>query len=89
MKRILFSILTVSLFQSAVMSQELDRSRPPAPTPAPTINIPDASTFTLPNGLKVFVVTNSKLPQVSATLTIDRIAIMEGDKAGVAEMTGT
>jgi predicted Zn-dependent peptidase len=86
MKKIFVSIL---LLQSLnIFAQELDRSRPPKPGPAPEINIPDPASFTLPNGLKVFVVRNTKLPQVSATLTINREAIREGKKAGMANMAG-
>jgi zinc protease len=88
MKRFILSILTLSVLQIHASAQSIDRTKAPAAGPAPVINIPDASSFTLPNGLKVFVVTNNKLPQVSATLTIDRIAVQEGNKAGMAEMSG-
>lgn len=87
MKRILFLISVLATLQ--VHAQDIDRTRAPKPGPAPVINIPDAATFTLANGLKVFVVRNTKLPQVAATLTIDRNAIEEGKKAGMANMAGT
>jgi predicted Zn-dependent peptidase len=86
MKKLIVSILLLQSLTS--FSQEPDRSRPPKPGPAPEINIPDPASFTLPNGLKVFVVRNTKLPQVSATLTINREAILEGKKAGMANMAG-
>ena len=69
-------------------AQEVDRTAPPKPGPAPVIKIGDPEAFTLPNGLKVYVVTNRKLPQVSATLTIDRDPILEGSKAGVVNLAG-
>jgi len=74
----------------AVTAQvKIDRSKAPKPAPAPKIQIADPATFTLPNGLKVFVVQNTKLPRVSATLTIDRESILEGDKAGMVSMAGS
>ena len=72
-----------------LQAQIIDRSKAPKPGPAPVINIADPASFTLPNGLKVFVVTNTKLPQVSATLTIDRDPLLEGEKAGMLSMAGS
>ncbi len=66
----------------------IDRTRPPVPGPAPTINIPDAVSYTLPNGLQLYVVSNSKLPLVSATLTVDGKPQVYGNKAGLTEMAG-
>jgi predicted Zn-dependent peptidase len=67
---------------------QIDRSKPPKPGPAPEVKIGQPETFTLPNGLKVFVVENNKLPRVSASLTIDLEGIVEGDKAGLTSMAG-
>lgn len=64
---------------------QLDRSIYPVPGPAPEIHIPEAESFTLPNGLKVFVVENHKLPRVNFTLLLDRPPVLEGNKVG---MTG-
>lgn len=66
----------------------IDRTKAPAPGPAPKIQIGSYQTFQLPNGLKVFVVNNNKLPRVTASLNINNDLYHEGDKAGVAEMTG-
>lgn len=85
MKKIL--LYTLFALPIAVMAQ-VDRSKAPKPGPAPVIKISEPATFTLPNGLKVFVVQNTKLPRVSATLTINRDAILEGNKAGVISITG-
>jgi zinc protease len=85
MKKIFLSILiTMPL---AILAQ-VDRSKAPAPGPAPLIKVSEPATFTLPNGLKVFVVTNTKLPRVSATLTLDRDGVLEGDKVGLMSMGG-
>ncbi len=60
----------------------------PKQGPAPTIKIGKPETFSLPNGLKVLVVENHKLPRVSFNLTLDNAPYAEGDKKGVADMTG-
>ena len=70
------------------MAQNIDRSKAPAPGKAPIIQVGDPVKFTLANGLQVFVVKNTKLPQVSATLALDYDGFAEGDKAGVAQMAG-
>lgn len=68
--------------------QVLDRSIRPLPGPAPVINIGKYESFTLANGLKVFVVENNKIPRVSYSLTIDYIPVAEGELAGLADFTG-
>jgi predicted Zn-dependent peptidase len=70
------------------MAQNIDRSKAPMPGKAPLIQIGDPVKFTLANGMQVFVVKNTKLPQVSATLALDYDGFAEGDKAGVAQMAG-
>ncbi|MBC6368946.1 pitrilysin family protein [Algoriphagus sp. AK58] len=67
---------------------QVDRSKLPSSGPAPEIKINEAETFTLPNGLKVFVVKNTKLPRVSFTLVLERDPILEGDKAGLTGFVG-
>lgn len=69
-------------------SAQVDRTKYPEPGPAPQINIAEPATFTLPNGLKVFVVENHKLPRVSYSLVLDRDPLLEGDKAGLTSMVG-
>lgn len=56
--------------------------------PAPAININKPQTFTLPNGLKVLVVENHKLPRVSFNLFIDNAPYAEGSKKGVSTLMG-
>ncbi len=86
MLRIL-SILTVVLFIIPLNAQ-VDRSRPPEPGPAPEIKLGTYEHFILPNGLKVFVVENHKLPRVSFSLEVDRDPILEGDTAGYVSAAG-
>ncbi len=75
------------LLPTLLMAQ-VDRSKAPQPGPAPQIKIGQPATFTLPNGLKVFVVQNTKLPRVSATLSFNTDGILEGDKSGLTSMSG-
>jgi predicted Zn-dependent peptidase len=67
----------------------IDRSKAPAPGPAPKLKIGQPASFKLANGLQVYVVQNSKLPSVSVSLTLDRDPIFEGDKAGYIGMIGS
>lgn len=86
----IYNLLVMLAVSSAALAQtDIDRTKAPKPGPAPVINIADPAVFTLPNGLKVFVVTNTKLPQVAASLVIDRDPLVEGDKAGMTDMAGT
>lgn len=87
MKKISVYILVALLGISSAWAQ-VDRSQYPAPAPAPQINIGEPATFTLANGLKVFVVENHKLPRVTYSLILDRDPILEGDKAGAIGMVG-
>ena len=65
------------------------RSAAPNAGPARPIKIGTFEEFTLANGLKVIVVENHKLPQISYSLTIDRDPIMEREKAGLSYMAGS
>jgi len=83
MKKTIF--ILSSLFLTIIM-QAQDRPQPKQ-GPAPVINIGKPQTFELPNGLKVMVVENNKLPRVSYNLTMDNAPYAEGDKKGVADIT--
>ena len=86
MKKYIFSVLlSVPFF---TMAQSVDRTKSPAPGKAPLIQVASPVKFTLANGLKVFVVKNTKLPKVTATLALDVDGFKEGDKAGLADMSG-
>jgi zinc protease len=87
MKKILFSILALSLF-TAVHAQKLDRSIRPKAGPAPEIKLGDAESFTLDNGMKVFVVENHKLPAVTYSIQLDIRPAPEGNKSGITSMVG-
>lgn len=85
MKKILYIL---SFIVPVALMAQVDRTTAPKPGPAPLIKVDDPASFTLPNGLKVFVVSNTKLPRVSATLTLDYDGVPEGDKAGLTSMAG-
>jgi len=87
MKSISIYITLLFLTLNGVLAQ-VDRSLYPEPAPAPVINIGDAETFVLPNGLKIFVVENHKLPRVTFSLKLDRDPILEGNKAGYTSLVG-
>ncbi len=87
MKKLAISFVML-LFVSAGLMAQVDRSKFPAAGPAPEIKIKDAETFTLANGLKVFVVNNTKLPRVAFTLVLERDPILEKDKAGMSSFVG-
>ena len=87
MKKIAIGLL-VTFLATGIAFAQVDRSKLPASGPAPEIKISEAETFTLANGLKVFVVKNNKLPRVSFTLVLERDPILEGDKAGLSTFIG-
>jgi zinc protease len=80
-------IFILGLLPLGLLAQ-VDRSKAPQPSAAPQIKIGQPATFTLPNGLKVFVVQNNKLPRVSATLSFNQDGILEGEKTGLTSMAG-
>ena len=75
------------MFLTLIM-QAQDRTQP-KPGPAPKINIKKPETFSLPNGLKVLVVENNKLPRVAYSLSIDNTPYAEGNKKGVDDLTSS
>ncbi len=68
---------------------QVDRSKAPKPAAAREIKIGEYQTFTLKNGLQVFVVENHKLPRVQLTLELKNDPILEGAKAGYVQIAGT
>ncbi|MEO1625217.1 MAG: pitrilysin family protein [Bacteroidota bacterium] len=64
------------------------RSNPPAPGPAPKIQMGTYDYFTMDNGLQVIVVENHKLPRVSIQLFVDAPSILEGEYAGYVQLAG-
>lgn len=88
MKTKIFTVLTLFLM-SLGLNAQVDRSKQPKPGPTPKIALEVPGEFELPNGLKVLVVENHKLPRVSYSLTIDNKPVKEGDIAGVSGLLGS
>ena len=82
-------LLVAILSMSFALNAQVDRTKKPAPGPAPVVKFGKADKFTLKNGLTVIVVENHKLPRASARLTIDNKPYFEGKKAGVSSMMGS
>lgn len=85
MKKVTLSIFALALC-GAAWAQKLDRSIKPKPAAAPEIKLGKTESFTLPNGLRVFVVENHKLPIISCSIQLDIRPELEGDMAGYREM---
>lgn len=81
MKKLLLVLLTVAVSATSGWAQ-LDRSVRPKPGPAPEIKLGKTESFTLPNGMRVFVVENHKLPMVTFSIQLDIYPELEGDMAG-------
>lgn len=91
MKKAIISILTLSLLSvgaNTAFAQKVDRSIRPKAAPAKAINLTNAKTFTLPNGLKVYVVENTKLPRITASVAFDIDPENDGNKAGIKDVFG-
>lgn len=86
MKNIITTILLTA--SVSLLHAQIDRTTAPKPGVAPQINIGTPASFTLDNGLKVFVVENHKLPKVSFQLTIDKDPVLENGTVGLADMMG-
>ena len=86
MKKIISIIIALVVVTGAFA--QLDRSKRPEAGPAPEIKLGKIESFTLENGLKVFVVENHKLPKVAFSLSLDIDPVMQGDMAGYVDLTG-
>jgi predicted Zn-dependent peptidase len=87
MKNIISPILMLALAASvSANAQSLDRSVRPTAGPAPEIKLGKTETFTLPNGLRVFVVENHKLPTISCDIQFDIKPALQGNEAGYKDM---
>lgn len=67
---------------------ETFRSAAPAPAPARKVQIGEAETFQLDNGLTVILVENNKIPRVSYRLSLKNDPILEGDQKGYVSFAG-
>ena len=81
-------LILLFLFTASFMFAQLDRTKKPLPGPAPVINLGDYELFELPNGLKVIVVENHKLPKVNFRFIVNREPLLEKELAGYINTTG-
>src|ERR1700710_1783867 len=85
MKKITLSIFTIML-AGASWAQTVDRSIKPKPGPAPEIKLGKSESFTLPNGMQVFVVENHKLPNIAVSIELDVKPELQGDMVGYRDL---
>lgn len=78
----------LALFAPIVMIAQLDRSRPPAPGPAPETRLGEHVSFPLPNGMQAIVVEDHRSPMLGIQVHFDVPPIVQGEKAGYAELAG-
>lgn len=88
MKKVIYSIAVLLIAATQLVNAQVDRSKLPEAGPARDIKIGDYESFTLKNGLKVFVIENNKLPRVAFRLVLDREPLKEDDKVGYLSMVG-
>ncbi len=87
MKKILIFICLLVTVVS--VQAQVDRTKAPSPAPAREIKIGDYQTFTLKNGLQVFVVENHKLPRIQFSLQLKNDQLFQGEKEGYVSMAET
>ncbi|CAN5228650.1 hypothetical protein BH23BAC1_BH23BAC1_28830 [soil metagenome] len=87
MKTKILIYITLLLLSTQSFAQ-IDRTKVPEPGPAPKIELGNYESFTLNNGLKVFVVEHRKLPKVAFSLILDKDPTLEGENAGYVSMAG-
>lgn len=86
MKKIYTILAALLICTTVANAQKVDRSIQPKPAAAKEIAIKDAKTFTLSNGLKVFVVEDNRAPIVYYSLRLDIKPTLEKDKAGLESL---
>ena len=59
-----------------------------AQTKAPAYKLPKYEKFTLPNGLTIYLMEKHTVPVISISAIIPAGAVFDGDKAGLASLTG-
>lgn len=68
---------------------QIDRSVIPAPGKAPVINIKNSEIFKTSNGITVILSENHKIPKVTFDLVVGPGPLMEGNKAGLSDVSGS
>lgn len=83
-------IIAIAIFFIALSSckQQQNLNLQPKLGATPQVKIGKAEKFELPNGLKVVMVENHKLPRVSVSIDIDNKPYFQKDKAGASTFMG-
>lgn len=82
------AVFAAILFAASAASAAEFPTTPPAPGPAPQLNVPTPTAQTLPNGLEVISVRRAGLPLVTAQLVVRRGGEMDPPRlAGLADLT--
>ena len=81
--------LGVSVASVAPAADMVDRTKAPTAGPLPAVTFPDATTETLSNGLRVFVLPIHKQPMVTFRLLVKSGDLFDGSKPGLAELTAS
>lgn len=69
-------------------TQDINRAKKPEPGKAPDIEVADYESFTLDNGMEVFVVEDPNMPSVTFNMDVNRPPLKSGDKAGYTRLAG-
>jgi len=64
----------------------IDRTARPKPGPAPEAAFPAYKTYTLSNGLKLYVVSSDRQPTISYRLMFRSGSLFDGEQAGLSEL---
>lgn len=86
--RIPMACALVSAFIPTLMLAQIDRTQAPVPGPPPQVNVAGSKNSVLPNGMRVIVVENHKLPMVSVQVRFDHPPIKQGGIAGYQDLVG-
>jgi predicted Zn-dependent peptidase len=86
--RIYLTLLFLTGFFALSFAQ-VDRTKAPKPGPAPKVVVGDYGMFELPNGLKVIVVENHRLPKVDFTMVYNYDPFVEGENQGFVDIAGS
>lgn len=80
--------LAATLLIPAMTIAQVDRSKAPKAGAAPQVQLGEHETFTLPNGMRVIVVENHKVPIISAQVRFDIPPVKQGDITGYKDLVG-
>lgn len=80
--------INLLFFSFSSVFAQVDRTKAPEPKPAREIKLGEYQSFTLKNGLRVFVVENHKLPRLQFSIQLLHKPVLEGAKAGYVSMAG-